>query len=92
MDKKTTGIVAYLSWIGWLIAYLLGDREHAKFHLNQGLVLNLAFSLCALIAKLTCLGSLLSIFVFVLWMIGFVAAIQDEEKPVPFLGEIFLLK
>ena len=39
MDKKATGIVAYISFIGWLIAFFAGDREGAKFHLNQALLL-----------------------------------------------------
>ena len=39
MDKKTTGIVAYLTGIGLIIALVLGDREGAKFHLNQALVI-----------------------------------------------------
>ena len=39
MDAKTTGIVAYITWIGLVIAFVLGDREGAKFHLNQALVL-----------------------------------------------------
>lgn len=37
MDKKTTGIVAYLTWIGLVIAFVAGDKEGAKFHLNQAL-------------------------------------------------------
>ena len=42
MDAKTTGIVAYITWIGLVIAFVLGDREGAKFHLNQALVIWLA--------------------------------------------------
>ena len=38
MDKKTTGIIAYLTWIGFLVAILAGDKEGAKFHINQALV------------------------------------------------------
>ena len=34
MDTKTTSIVAYITWIGLLIAFCAGDREGAKFHLN----------------------------------------------------------
>ena len=45
MDKKVTGIVAYLTIIGWIIAYIAGDKEGAKFHLNQGLVI----ALCGII-------------------------------------------
>lgn len=41
MDKKTTDIVAYLTWIGFIIALVSGDKENSKFHLNQALVLNL---------------------------------------------------
>ena len=39
MDKKVTSIVSYCTLVGWLVAYLAGDKENAKFHLNQGLVL-----------------------------------------------------
>ena len=35
MDKKATGIVTYLTFIGLLLALLIGDREGAKFHINQ---------------------------------------------------------
>lgn len=37
MNKKTTGIIAYITWIGWIVAFCAGDKEGAKFHLNQAL-------------------------------------------------------
>ena len=39
MNKKTTGIIAYITWIGWIVAFCAGDKEGAKFHLNQALVI-----------------------------------------------------
>ena len=33
--KKTTDIVAYITWIGLLVALIAGDRKDEKFHLNQ---------------------------------------------------------
>ena len=48
MDAKTTGIVAYLTWIGFLIAVCAGDKDGAKFHVNQALVI-LLFSLLSVI-------------------------------------------
>ena len=30
MDSKTTGIVAYITWIGLLVALVAGDREGAN--------------------------------------------------------------
>lgn len=89
MDAKTTGIVAYLTWIGLLIAYLAGDKEGGKFHLNQALVLFL-FSLAGAIIPF--IGWAWDVFVFVCWIIGFVAACQGQEKEVPLLGKIKILK
>lgn len=39
MNKRTTDIVAYLTWIGLVVAFVAGDRQRSKFHLNQALVL-----------------------------------------------------
>lgn len=99
MDKKSTGVISYITIIGWILAFLVGDREGAKFHLNQSLVLNLANLFLTIVAKL--LGKLpfvpfivwvLDIVVFIFWIIGFVAAIKDEEKEVPVLGGIKILQ
>ena len=37
MDKKTTGIVAYITWIGWIVAFCAGDKEGAKFRSLEAL-------------------------------------------------------
>ena len=88
MDKKVTGIVAYLTWVGWLIALLAGDKEGAKFHLNQALVI----MLFALLSIIPCIGWIWGIFMVVCWFIGFIAAINEEEKEVPVIGKIRILK
>ena len=88
MDRKTTGIVAYLTWIGLIIALVAGDREGAKFHLNQALVIWLA----GLLGVIPCIGWIWAIFVFVCAIMGLIAAVNDEEKEVPLLGQIKLLK
>ena len=88
MDAKTTSIVAYLSWIGFIIALCAGDKEGAKFHLNQALVIFL-FSLLSVIP---CIGWIWGIFMIVCWFMGLIAAINQEEKPVPVIGSIKLIK
>ena len=93
MDKKVTGIVAYITLIGWAIAYLIGDREDAKFHMNQALVLALAELVVGIVGgKVGIVGTVLVVVMFVLWVIGIVGAIQGKEKKVPLLGDIVLLK
>jgi len=88
MDRKTTGIVAYLTWVGLLIALIVGDREGAKFHLNQALVIWLA----GLLSIIPIIGWIWGIFCFVCAVIGFIGAINGEEKEVPLLGQFKLLK
>lgn len=95
MDKKATGIVAYIGIIGWLIAYLAGDKEGAKFHLNQALVLNIANVACGILAGIPFVGfvaAIVSIVLFVFAVIGLVSAVKDEEKPLPIIGRFTLLK
>lgn len=88
MDAKTTSIVAYLTWIGLIIAVCAGDKEGAKFHVNQALVI-LLFSLLGIIP---CIGWIWAIFMLVCWIMGLIAAINQEEKEVPLIGKIRLLK
>lgn len=88
MDAKTTGVVAYLTWIGLIVAFCAGDKEGAKFHINQSLVIML-FSLISLIP---CLGWIWGVFMIVCWFIGFIGALNGEEKEVPLIGSIRLIK
>lgn len=88
MDAKTTSIVAYLTWIGLIIAVVAGDKEGARFHVNQALVIML-FSLLSIIP---CIGWIWGIFMLVCWIMGLVAAINQEEKEVPLIGKIKILK
>ena len=88
MDKKTTSIIAYVTLIGLIVALCAGDREGAKFHLNQALVLWL-FSLLSLIPFV---GWIWGIFIFVCWVMGLINAINQEEKEIPLLGKIRILK
>ena len=97
MDKKTTGIIAYITFIGWLIAFLAGDREGAKFHLNQALVLAIIEILLSVLGRihfwpLSILVILASFCGFVLWLLGLISAIKDEEKPLPIIGGIKILQ
>lgn len=88
MDKKTTGIVAYITWIGLIIAFCAGDKEGAKFHLNQALVI----FLFGLLSIIPCLGQIWAIFIMVCWVMGLVYACKEEEKEVPLIGKIKIIK
>ena len=75
---------------------MAGDREGAKFHLNQSLVIWLAGIVLGVVMIVPVLGWLVGlvggIFLFICWIIGLVSAIQGQEKEIPLLGKIQLLK
>ncbi len=95
MDKKTTDIVAYITIFGWLAAFVAGEREDSKFHLNQALVVNLTFLILAVLAWVPVVRlvvGLVQIVVFVFWVMGIVYAVREQENEVPLLGCVKLLK
>ena len=96
MSKKATDIIAYLTWVGLIIAFVAGDREASKFHLNQSLVIWLTGIVLGFVAIIPILGWIIcllgGIFCAVCWFIGIINAIQGIEKPVPLLGKLQLLQ
>ena len=58
MNKKTTGIIAYITWIGWIVAFCAGDKEGAKFHLNQALVILIGQIVAAVINYIPYVGGI----------------------------------
>lgn len=88
MNTKTTGIVAYITWIGLIIAVCIGDREGAKFHVNQALVI----FLFSLLSGIPIIGWIWGVFIFVCWIMGLIAAVNEEEKEVPLIGGIRIFK
>lgn len=96
MSKKVTDVVAYLTWIGLIIAFVAGDREASKFHLNQSLVIWLAGIVLSFIGIVPILGWLVAlvgwIFLAVCWFIGIISAASGTEKEVPLLGRFKILQ
>ena len=48
MDKRATDIVAYLTWVGLLIAFVAGDREGSRFHLLGWIIGSVGGIFCAI--------------------------------------------
>ena len=77
ISNKVTGIVAYIGWIGFLVAILLGDYRSNPFHVNQALLVHL-FSLLAIIPVL---GWIWGFVMLVFWIMGLdYAAIESKGE------------
>lgn len=83
MDAKTTGIIAYITWIGWLVAFLAGDKEGAKQHINQALIIN--------IIAIIPLG-ITQVIATIFLIMGLIKAIQGDDSPLPIIGSWQLIK
>lgn len=101
-NGKTVAIVSYITWIGWIIAYVLhgsNKTSFGAFHLRQtGFIhlVSIALWLISLIFTgirglgwiISVLVGIASIILFVLWIIGLLGAINNEEKKVPIIGDM----
>ena len=94
-DPKVIGIISYFFVFGWVIAVVLNQHKdpYASFHIRQSLGIHLLGAAASFAAGLpffgwlgAMAGGLLSL---ALWIVGFMSAIQGEQKAVPFLGESF---
>lgn len=102
---KTVAILSYITLIGLIIAFVLHNDDKNKselgaFHLRQaigifvsGIALSLAQFIFVFIPFLGWLINAASIIcmiaLFVFWILGFISAINQEKKEVPFVGAFY---
>ena len=95
--SRTLAVVSYITWIGWIIAFLIRDRRDAyvAHHLNQALLINLlkiAGGLCVMLPHIgEELSSVVGVAAFVLIIMGIYRAANWRMDPLPVIGEIRLL-
>lgn len=89
MDARTKAIVSHITIIGWIVALVINNSNKestASFYLRQ----TLGLYLCAIVASvIPFIGPLISLVVFVFWLLSLIYAIQDQEKEIPFVGKYF---
>ena len=96
-NSRTLAAVSYITWIGWIIAFLLRDRRDAfvAHHLNQALVINLlkiAGGLCAMLPHIgEEVSSLVGVAAFVLIVMGIYRAVKWRTDPLPVIGEFQII-
>jgi uncharacterized membrane protein len=97
-EDKTVAIVSYLTLVGWIVALLIHSNKKTRlgaFHLRQALGIYLSFVLAGVanwvLLLVPFIGWLaipvLWLGLVVLWVIGLIAAVNGQLKPVPLLGE-----
>ncbi len=99
MENKSRlwSIVSYITWVGWIVAFLLHDKQDSlsHHHVNQSLLINIIETVGLALTRLggvfAFAGYLIQIGAFVLWVMGIVRAIRQSEEPLPVIGGIKLI-
>ncbi|MDT0687713.1 DUF4870 domain-containing protein [Autumnicola psychrophila] len=95
-DDKTMAIVAYLTIIGLIVAFVMNNEKKdpfAAYHIKQSLGLSLCGIALFIVGLVPILGWIASffgsIFLLYLWIMGLINAINGKTQPVPLLGDKF---
>ena len=98
-EGKTIAIIAYITIIGLIIAFVMNNErknEFAAFHIRQSLglvllylVLWVFFIVLAFLMDIPFLSTVIYLGLAVLWILGLLGAIQGEKKPIPVFGTQF---
>lgn len=97
INKNILAAVAYFTWIGFLAAYMMGDKNDPfmRHHLNQALVIDLIGLIAGVFAVIPLLGAVIAGVVniagFVLDLMGAVSAYQGSRASLPFIGDIHII-
>ena len=92
---KQTAIVSYLTIIGTIIAIFMNSENKnafASFHIRQALGIFLTFFLLGYPVGYFdswMVSASFWTFIFILWLFGFMNALNGEQKPVSFLGDFY---
>ena len=87
-ESKTIAIIAHLTIIGWIIAFVMNNSnktEFGSFYVRQVL----GIMLLGILSFIPFLGILIGLFSFVLWIVSLIGALGGHQKPVFLLGDKF---
>lgn len=93
-EDRTVAILGYITIIGFIVAIVMHSSKKTKlgsYHLRQMLGLVVTGLAAGFIGIIPVIGWLalpiLWIGLFVLWIMGLIAAVNGQFKPIPVLGE-----
>ena len=88
--------LAYLTLIGFIVAVVINkdDKKNSlgNFHLRQVLGMVIVVMVLAVVNIIPILGQIVFLLgvltMVVLWIMGFISALNRQEKPVPLIGRL----
>ena len=96
-NPKVAAVAAYITWVGFIIAIIIGDKSnrYVMTHINQALVINIISILGGVLAVIPLLGGiigwLVSLAVFIFAIMGIGRAAVGSDEPLPYIGDIHII-
>ena len=91
---KLLSVVSYITWIGWIIAFILreqGDKV-TLCHINQAFNLNLIGILVSVGSRIGGVvgwaAGIIALGALILTIMGIVRAVQMSDTPLPIVGNM----
>lgn len=95
MDAKTTAIVSHITIIGLIIALIQNNKnkdEFASFYIRQTLGIYIIGIISGFLTNfpiINIFAGIISLAVFILWLISLINAVTDKKAPLPIVGPYF---
>lgn len=90
-SKSSNTLMAVLCYFGILVFIpMLSDAKNdpfVKFHIKQGLVLLIAYVAEGFLYRITFVSWVLSLVLFILFLIGVINAAGGKKAPLPIIGQ-----
>ena len=89
---KALSVISYITWLGWIVAFILRDKNDpiTHQHINQALNLNIIGVLVSVGYRIggmvSNIAGIISIVALILTIWGIVRAVQMSDKPLPIVG------
>ena len=93
---KLYSVISYITWIGWIIAFVFGDRNDRvlKQHINQALALNIIGILVSagnrIGGVIEYVSGLIALGCLILTIMGIWRAVHLSDEPLPVIGNFRL--
>ncbi|MDA9774637.1 hypothetical protein N9B82_06730 [Saprospiraceae bacterium] len=96
MDGKTVALIAHLTWVGLLIAFIVNNDNSSSigsFYIRQNIGLFLLAVVLGALSVIPILGWIIGavggLLLLILWIMSLINALAGKEKPLPVVGNLF---
>lgn len=92
---KGLALLAYLNVLLLIPLFAAKGNRFVLYHANQGLLLLVTQAVCGVVTKIPFIGFVGNVGLtgcFLLMILGLVAVVQGQVKPLPLIGQFTLIK